>query len=146
MFAMGGCGPLTTYYKPGVSVAQLERDQTRCQVQALAQVPASTQVYHHPPERLPDRRICDADGNCRIKPGRIVPGRIETFDPNDGLRARVARQCMAERGYSRESIPLCSQAQRTSPVGAATTRLPKLTPNACYRRLESGKVQIVTGG
>ena len=146
MLAITGCGPLTTYYKPGVTVAQLERDQSQCQVKALRDVPPSKQLRQYPAEFLPGKRICNAQGKCRVKPGRIIPGRIETFDPNDELRARVARQCMSARGYTRESIPLCSESQRKGATAAPTTRLPKLTAHACYVQLEGGKVRILTGG
>ena len=77
IFGLGvaaSCAPLTTYYKPGVAVDRLNRDTTACQVAALRDVPASTQVRRLPPEFIPPRRRCDSAGNCTVVPGYYIPG------------------------------------------------------------------------
>lgn len=143
---VAGCAPLTTYYQPGKSVGTLNRDTTTCQVSALRDVPASTQIRRIPPEFVPPRRICDSAGNCRVIPGYYIPGEVISYDPNDGLRKRVERQCMADKGYSPVSIPPCpDNVARAVPV-AATRVLPPLGPKACVIRNKDGTFQIVNRG
>ena len=141
-----GCAPLTTYYQPGKAVTTLNRDTTACAVSALRDVPASTQVRRIPPTFVPARRACDSAGNCTITPGYYIPGEVISYDPNDGLRKRVERQCMADKGYSTVSIPACPEnVARAAPV--ATTRvLPALGPKACVIRNRDGSFQIVNRG
>lgn len=140
---VAGCAPLETYYKPGASVALVERDTTACEVQALRDVPASTLVRRKPPIFVPGNRSCDANGNCVETPGHYVPGGFETYDPNDGLRLRVERQCMADKGYVPVSIPACPDSVASATPQATTTRLPQLTESACVIRNSDGTFQIV---
>ena len=141
-----GCAPLQTYYKPGVALGTLERDTRRCEVQALRDVPATTRIRREPPIFVPGRRICDAQGQCSTTPGYFVPGRVETYDPNAGLRLRVERQCMADKGYAPVSIPQCPDAVAAAAPPGATTRLPQLTENSCVIRNSDGSFRIVTRG
>ncbi|APE45364.1 hypothetical protein BOO69_07750 [Sulfitobacter alexandrii] len=141
-----GCAPLTTYYKPGVAVDRLNRDTTACQVSALRDVPASTQVRRIPPEFVPPRRRCDSAGNCSVVPGYYIPGETVSFDPNDGLRDRVERQCMADKGYAPVSIPPCPDTIARAAPPAATRVLPALGPRACVIRNRDGSFQIVNRG
>ena len=144
---LSACAPLNTYYKPGVTLAALDRDRTRCRVKALRDVPRSTQVRRIPPEYIPPVRTCNAKGQCQtIRPGYFIPGELVTFDPGDGLRADVERQCMAARGYAPVSIPPCPDAvARATPAGV-TKRLPKLGRTACVIRNSDGSFQIVNRG
>ncbi len=146
-FALCACAPLTTYYKPGVSVSRLDRDTTACKVKALRDVPQSIVVRRYPPEYIPPLRNCDAAGNCRIvRGGYYRPGETFTYDPNDSLRRKVEQQCMADRGYGRVSIQPCpSNVARAAPP-KATSRLPQLTPNSCVIRNNDGSFQIVNRG
>ena len=143
---LAGCAPLQTYYKPGVALSTLERDTTRCQVKALRDVPASTQVRRLPPVYVPGRRVCDAQGKCSNAPGYFVPGRVETFDPNEGLRLRVERQCMTDKGYAPVSIPVCPDSVAAAAPPGTTTRLPQLTDRSCVIRNSDGSFRIVTRG
>lgn len=141
------CTPLNTYYKPGASVATLERDATACQVRALRKVPASTQVRRIPGEFVPPVKQCANDGTCRIvRPGYFIPPEVITFDPNDALRKRVEGQCMADKGYAPVSIPPCPEAIANATPAKATKRLPPLTANSCAIRNQDGSFQIVTRG
>lgn len=144
--ALAACAPLETYYKPGVSVARVNRDTTACEVRALRDVPPSTITRRRPPIYIPGRRHCDADGNCVSRPGHYVPGGFETFDPNDGLRLRVERQCMADKGYAPVSIPVCPDSVANAVPPRATTRLPNLTEGSCVIRNKDGSFQIVNRG
>ncbi|MCZ4254936.1 hypothetical protein PVW51_13280 [Sulfitobacter sp. PR48] len=149
IFGLGvaaSCAPLTTYYKPGVAVDRLNRDTTACQVAALRDVPASTQVRRLPPEFIPPRRRCDSAGNCTVVPGYYIPGETISFDPNDGLRKRVEQQCMADRGYAPVSIPPCPDNVARAAPPAATRVLPALGPESCAIRNRDGSFQIVNRG
>jgi hypothetical protein len=140
------CAPLETYYRPGGSVADLNRDTLACEVQALRDVPISYAVRRLPPVFVPGKKICDAAGNCKSGKGRYVPGGIERFDPNEGLRFRVERQCMADKGYAPVSIPACPDAVAKAAPARATTRLPALSDTSCVIRNSNGTFQIVNRG
>lgn len=140
LLALSACAPVTTFYKPGASFAQLEADSVQCEVAALRQVPVANQTIQDPPEFIPAEKVCDRNGNCRVFPAEFIPGRIRTIDANAGLRGRVTRQCMGARGYSVEEIPQCPLGTQTS---AVQTRLPALTPNICALRQDNGTVVFV---
>lgn len=147
LLAATACAPLTTYYKPGASVAALNRQTTACQVKALRDVPASTQVRRLPPEYVPARHHCTAPGNCVItRHAYVIPGEVVTFDPNDGLRKRVEGQCMADQGYAPVSIPPCPDRVARATPARATKVLPNLNEQSCVIRNSDGSFQIVTRG
>lgn len=143
---LASCAPLETYYKPGAALSLVQRETTACQVKALRDVPASTLTRRKPPIFIPGQRVCDSDGNCGHTAGYYVPGGIETYDPNDGLRFRVERQCMADKGFAPVSIPQCPDSVAQAVPTRATTRLPQLTENACVIRNGDGTIQIVNRG
>jgi len=135
---------MALYYRPGVPVARMQADTTRCETRALREAPVATQIRQYPPTYVAPRRVCDAQGNCWVRPGYWVEGPIYTVDANAGLRARVTRLCMAEKGYTPVSLPLCpDQVRRATPPGV-TTVLPPLTQDACVIRHRDGTWQIVT--
>lgn len=138
-----GCAPLETYYKPGATVATLNRETTACQVRALRDVPPSTLTRRKPPVFIPPSQVCDASGNCAVRPGYYVPGGFETYDPNDGLRLRVERQCMADKGFAPVSIPVCPDGIANAAPSGVTTRLPPLSDRSCVIRNSDGSFQIV---
>ncbi|MCX7559873.1 hypothetical protein OS190_09865 [Sulfitobacter sp. F26204] len=141
-----GCAPLETYYKPGASVAMLNRDTTACEVKALKDVPASFQVRRRPAIFVPGNRSCDAAGNCTGYQGYYIPGGVESYDPNLALRGRVEKQCMADKGYAPVTIPPCPDSVAKAAPTAATSRLPNLTGKSCVIRNSDGTFQIVTRG
>ena len=146
-FGLIACAPLNTYYKPGAAVAKVQRDTTSCEVAALRDVPASSQIRRIPSEYVPPIRECHPNGQCRIvRAGYFIPGQVITFDPNDGLRKRVETQCMADKGYVPVSIPPCPDSVARATPPAATTRLPALTAKSCVIRNKGGSYQIVTRG
>ncbi len=143
---VAGCAPLNTYYKPGASVADVRRQTTACEVSALDKVPPSTQIRHEPPVFVPPRRVCNSSGQCRTFPGYFEPGATYSFDPNDGLRARVEGQCMADAGFAPVSIPACPSGVANAAPAGATTTLPALNDASCVIRNKDGSFQIVTRG
>lgn len=140
VLALAACAPLSIYYKPGVSLARLEADETQCRVRALRDVPVANRTYQEPTRYIPPRRYCDPSGACEYEPAEWIPGRIVTVDVNAELRARVTRQCMGARGYSPVDIPQC-------PVGIVaegrTTTLPRLSAKSCVIRNPDGTFLIV---
>lgn len=143
---LSACFPLAIYYKPGVGVATMQRDQTNCEVGAVNKVPVNTQIRREPARYIPGQRRCDAAGNCNMSRGYYIPGEVYTVDVNKGLRKRAAMQCMADRGYAPVDIPPCSDAIARSTPAAATRILPRLGPNACVIRNKGGTWQIVNPG
>lgn len=144
--ALSACAPLETYYRPGAAVAEMQRQTLSCEVDALAAVPVATQIRRLPPEFIPGRKICAADGSCRVRPGRYIPGEIVTFDANAPLRRRVERQCMADEGYTPVSIPACPSGVARAAPDAATRVLPALGPTSCAIRNPDGTFLIVNRG
>lgn len=144
--ALLACAPLETYYKPGASLTDLNRDTTACEVAALRDVPVSFQIRRKPPVFVPGNRSCDAEGNCTGHHGYYIDGGVESYDPNVALRGRVELQCMADKGYAPVSIPPCPDRIAKATPAAATTRLPALTENSCVIRNKSGSFQIVNKG
>ncbi len=140
------CAPLEIYYKPGATVDAVSRDTTACEVRALSDVPASVQIRRKPPIFIAGKQVCDADGTCTQTPGYFIDGGVESFDPNDGLRQRVARSCMADKGYAPVSVPACPDSVARAAPPLATTRLPVLTQGSCVIRNRDGSFQIVTRG
>lgn len=140
--ALAACGPLSLYYRPGVSVTRMQNDETNCQVSALKKAPVANQIRQRPPIYIPGRRVCTASG-CYTSVGYWVNGGIYTVDVNLALRARVEDQCMAGKGYQPVSVPLCSGAVKAAVTPAQTQKLPTLTESACAIRYDDGSWQIV---
>ena len=144
--ALAACAPLNTYYKPGASVAMVDRQTTQCQVDALAKVPVALQTLRTPPRFVPPRQICRSDGRCYTRTGYFEPGQTYTVDPGADLRKRVETQCMADAGFAPVSIPQCPAGiAKSAPVGR-TTALPALNVKSCVIRNGDGSFQIVTQG
>ncbi|MEL6449734.1 MAG: hypothetical protein AAFQ19_00625 [Pseudomonadota bacterium] len=143
--ALSGCVPVSTYYAEGVSFAQLERDNTRCDVNALRDAPVANQTRQGPPRYVP-RRTCDAYGNCRDEGGFYVPGEIYSVDVNASLRARVKAQCMADRGYRPVDLPACPAGVADAAPPGPSQVLPRLNTNSCAIRTEGGQFRVVTKG
>ena len=99
MAVLAGCAPLDTYYKPGATVANMQRTTTECAVSALEKVPPSTQLVRDPPQFVPPHQRCNSQGQCHVTPGYFVPGAVYEIDPNAQLRRRVVGQCMADAGF-----------------------------------------------
>lgn len=141
--ALTSCMPLDTYYKAGATLTRTERDQTDCDVRALRDAPVATQLRRTAPLFIPPERFCDAAGNCTTRGGYWEPGMVVSVDVNADLRARVQRQCMADRGYRPVRLPSCrADTARATPPGR-TTVFPELTKDACVIRNSDGSWQIV---
>ena len=143
---LGGCLPLQTYYKTGVSVQRLQSDQLACEVQALKDAPIATRTIVTPARYIPPRKHCNSVGKCVVKGGFWIHGDVYTIDANEDLRERVELQCMAKRGYEPARIPACPSGIAQSAPAAATQVLPPLNAQSCVIRNRDGTIQIVTRG
>ncbi|MFA3915516.1 hypothetical protein [Ruegeria hyattellae] len=140
---LAGCGPLSLYYQPGVSVTRQQNDTTRCEVQALEEVPVNTQIRQAPPVYYPGDRYCNR-GQCWRGNSYWAPGPVYSVDANKTLRAKVLDLCMADKGYQPVSIPACSQSVKSQVPPGRTTTLPQLSSNSCFVRNDDRSYQIVT--
>jgi hypothetical protein len=131
---LAGCASYSGYYREGQTVARLSADETTCEVLGVQQVPPNTQVRRTPVELIPEREFCDRAGNCRVIPARLEGGEVYTFDANDDLRNRVVAQCMADKGYTRVTVPACSDQVAQVAISRAPSVLPPLGPNVCVAR------------
>lgn len=141
--ALGACGPLTLYYRPGVSVSRMQTDTTRCEVAALKDAPVANQIRQRPPIYFPGQQYCGPKG-CVYRPGYWVDGGYYTVDVNRDLRSRVLDLCMAEKGYQPVSVPRCSPAVTAAAPQIPTRTLPALAENSCSIQYDDGTWQIVT--
>lgn len=141
---LSGCLPVATYYAEGVSAAQLARDNTGCDVQALRDAPVANELRQDPPRFVP-RRICDRAGNCRNSGGIWVPGEVFTVDVNAGLRTRVKALCMGDLGYRPVELPACPRGVAEAAPPGPSPVLPRLNDNSCAIRTPGG-VRVVTKG
>lgn len=144
VLTLSGCLPLSTYYKTGVPVAQLQSDTTACEINALRDVPVATRIKTTPPRYIPPRKFCKPDGSCVQKGGHWIEGEVYSYDANKSLRGRAKAQCMAAKGYRPVEIPPCPDRIARSVPPAATKTLPTLTPSSCVIRNKGGSWQIVT--
>lgn len=140
---LAACAPLSTYYKPGVSVARLNTDETACEVSSLRDAPVANQLRQRPPVFVPGGRICNAAGVCYQRPGHWVSGGYYTVDVNQGLRVRLMDMCMARKGYQPVSIPRCNPGVANAATPGVTRVLPKLNEKSCAILNQDGSWQIV---
>ena len=140
-----GCFPLSVYYREGAEVSRIERDETACQVSALKQVPVRKLTRYIPPS-YSYKKSCNSSGVCHTIPVLISPGRWETYDANEGVRAKVAGQCMVDRGYQKVRVKPCAPDVVEATTITATRIQPPLTGQSCAIRIKGNKYQIVTPG
>ncbi|HCE69879.1 hypothetical protein KQ247_19325 [Ruegeria pomeroyi] len=139
-----GCGPLSIYYREGVSVTRQQSDTLDCEVKALRDAPVANKVQQSPPIFYPGRTVCNAAGQCYTTPGSWAPGSVYTVDVNSGLRARVEQQCMAAKGYAPVELPRCREAVAAQVQPVRGAKLPALGPTSCVVTYQDGSFQVVT--
>ncbi|MWB77451.1 hypothetical protein GLS40_05385 [Pseudooceanicola sp. 216_PA32_1] len=142
---LGACGSETIYYRPGVEVTRAQGDEVACGRSALADAPVRMEREVIPGDYVPPHKHCDAAGNCLVEPGFWQPDRFVTRDVNKDLRRQIARQCMAEKGYQRITLPACSNGVKAAVPPAITTVMPRLTSQACVIQRPNDYYQIVPG-
>ena len=144
--ALAGCAPVGIWYQTGADVTRVQRDALACEVAALGQAPVAMQRRVTPVVVMPPRRVCDKAGNCVVRPGGIRGGEVIERDVNAPLRQRIEAQCMADKGYSYQRLPRCSQSVAARAPAGATRVLPRLTESSCAIPLSGGGYRIVNRG
>ncbi|SHI79023.1 hypothetical protein [Wenxinia saemankumensis] len=133
--------PLSAWYRAGIAPGVLDRAQTACEVEAAQQVPVSTQIRTMPSYTTPTRTDCTSDdaGNttCVTTGGETRGGDVVSYDANTELRQRVIAQCMGAQGYSRISLPRCTDDQLAG-RSIGYQQIPDLSPGACAARAVGG--------
>lgn len=129
---LAGCFPVEIYHKNNVPVARLQADETACQVKALKDVPVN-KLTRITPVRFIPREVCNRAGTCHTT-YFTIGGEVETYDANKGLRTKYEAQCMADKGYERVELPVCSGAVPATLPG----RAPALTADSCAVRTKTG--------
>ena len=137
---LAACGPVSVYYKPGASHTVQKNDLLSCRVDALAKAPVASQIRRAPPQYIPRRSVCRADGRCTYRGGYFVDGDVYTVDVNAKLRADIEANCMRKKGYDPVELPRCNSntAPAQTPEGT-----PALTGTSCVQQDDSGAWQIV---
>ncbi|MEL6171295.1 MAG: hypothetical protein AAFQ04_10585 [Pseudomonadota bacterium] len=140
---VSSCAPLSVYYQEGAEVSRIDASLLSCQTSSLAKVPEKLRKRYIPAV-YGSRPFCYSSGKCFYKHVLIRPGYFETFDANEGLRAKVTDQCMTDKGFAFVEIPHCSPEVTQETIIRATTVQPKLSEQSCSIRVEGGRYQIVT--
>ena len=159
--ALAGCAPTTArvYVQEGSTGPAREAQLTRCQVDALRQVPRALGMRRSPLGVTPGavgplytqcipRRDRRDRLRCVSRPGPVFGpyaygGRVETYDLNAPLRGRVTEQCMADRGYRRGTLPVCSPAEAAAgPAYPARGPMPDPAAILCYDRTRDAFVTL----
>lgn len=136
---VSGCVTGSVHYAEGVDLATRDADTATCERQALADYPVRSEIRYTPRRYLPPRQVCDAAGNCTVRPGYFEGGDPYTVDVNEGFRRTAFNGCMGARGYTRIGLPTC-------PEGTAvrlSTVMPPLTGGTCLYRAAPGPALIV---
>jgi len=141
--ALAACSPPALYYKPGTTVAQLDRDETACQVSALRQVPERIRTRYTPPEYA-TQPVCFPNGYCTWRRVLIRPAQYERYDANQSLRAQVVRQCMADRGYATVNLPPCDGSVAGTVTIRSSDPMTVLGADSCALRTTAGNWRIHT--
>lgn len=138
-----GCLSVPIYYREGAQVARVERDDLNCRIEAQSRVPPKMRSDYIPPV-YDERLACNAAGACTMVRFMVSPGHWERYDANEGLRTEAAQQCMADKGYARIRLPICTGDVAREADRTPTSVQPAITPGACILKLGSGRYQIVT--
>lgn len=127
--------PYTVAWREGATAAQADSAQTDCLIEAANRVPQSTQAYTTPVYRSPSNVQCTTYGNyvsCHDYGGQVYGGQTRTYDANAELRRKATEQCLAKRGFSVVSIPVCTTEQQKKGVtSTASGKLPAASAVLC---------------
>lgn len=132
------------YYRQGASIPEIQNARDSCALLSQDAAPYRPVTRIVPGRIIPERKVCDAGGSCRIIPAQQSFPEFETIDGNAEKRVLIARNCMAQQGFQQVSLPRCDTAVRQSvPVGVTRT-LPRISETSCIISRGSGAYQIVT--
>lgn len=131
-------------YREGATMAEVNRARDTCALAAETQAPYRPATRMEPGDWIPERKVCDAAGNCTIRPGRMGLPQIVRYDGNATRRVLLARTCLADKGFDRVSLPYCQSNVRNATPQAVTRVLPPLTPQSCIIGRGGSAYQIVS--
>lgn len=143
VLALTGCLSMPIYYREGAQVARVERDDLECRIEAQNRVPPRMRSDYIPPV-YDERLACNAAGACTMVRFMVSPGHWERYDANEGLRTEAVQQCMADNGYARIRLPVCTGDVARQADRIPTSLQPAITPDTCILKLGSGRYRIVT--
>ena len=107
---LSGCGAKTTalvIYKEKVSYLDGNQALLECQIKAAQTVPVSNNIYTRPTWTTPIS--CSVySGRTSCSGGVTYGGNVVTQDLNVGLRYRVTKQCLRDKGYFVGEAPICN--------------------------------------
>lgn len=144
LIVLGACASQQIYYRQGATTAAIQRTQDQCLLQAQDRAPIDRKTRMIPGRFIPERQVCNAKGECVIRPAYQSFPEFETYDANADRRAILARTCMAERGLDRVSLPYCDASVKNAVPVAVTRTLPRLTETSCIIPRGNGAYQIVS--
>ena len=132
------CGTQVFYYQDNVSRQQIPVDEGACIQQSLAQAPVD-RVFYREPGEWRTKQTCD-DTGC-VTSQYFVPGLLKSYDANAGIRSRLERSCMAEKGYERLKFERCENNRAVD--ASVQTRLPAAANVACFVVDPQGRVAFI---
>lgn len=138
------CVPVDIYHRAGVTPQKQSSDLVSCEVKAARDVPQNTQVGTTPVFVTPAHTNCYSTGyttQCTTTGGQVTGGNVYSYDANAGLRSKYITQCMAEKGYTKYSLPQCNAKDLKGKVLDYKT-IPAISSNSCVTK-PSGRDWIV---
>ena len=107
---LAGCGAGKTalvFYNENVTYDDGNKALLDCQVEAAQKVPVSNNIYTTPTWTTPVSCTVSS-GRTSCSGGITYGGNVVTQDLNGGLRYRVTKQCLRDKGYFVGEAPICN--------------------------------------
>jgi len=107
---LAGCGAGKTalvFYNENVTYDDGNQALLDCQVEAAQKVPVSNNIYTTPTWTTPVSCTVSS-GRTSCSGGVTYGGNMVTQDLNGGLRDRVIKQCLRDKGYFVGEAPICN--------------------------------------
>ena len=135
LLSLSACSE-TFYYKTGGNMRAADSAEYKCEVSSLEKAPVAHMRKWT--EKCSWEEVCDKDDDCDEV--YVCERESEIVDANEELRDRLMVVCMEDRGYTRVSLPECSNAVRKAVTPRPTVTMPPLTENTCYIRYNDGSI------
>lgn len=143
LLTLTACTSMTIYHRDGAEVSRIDTDLTACRASAQTEVPPDIRQRYIPPV-YSYQSYCYPNGYCTSQRILSAPGYFTPYDANEGKRAAWIQSCMAQKGFSQISLPLC-EGEVTRATTIRRTRVqPPITETSCIIRIRGGGYQIVT--
>jgi hypothetical protein len=105
---LSACEPVVDNYryKSNVTVSQKDKDYFECDLASAQVVPANSQVGTTPMYVTPRQTSCYGYP-CTTTGGQVLGDDVYSYDANANLRSDYYNRCLAAKGYSVVTLPLC---------------------------------------